>query len=154
MATTSTIPAAIARLVALFKARPGLAGVDVHDGPPMQAGSGDYICVGHDPADPLTAVEGGQTPASLGNRAREEVYAVLCSLATASGDTDMGARRTRAMALFAEVEAAVRADVTLAGAVRTAQVGDYTLVQEQSRNGSAAGLRFRITCAARLTTTI
>lgn len=152
MATTSTAPAAITALVALWKARPGLSGVDVHDGQPMSQSSADYICVGHDPADPLTAVEGGQVPASLGNRARTETYDVLCSLASTSGATDMAERRARAMALFAEVEAAVRADVTLSGAVMTAQVGTYSLIQEQTNQGSAAGLRFRITCTARLTT--
>jgi hypothetical protein len=35
--------------------------------------------------DPLNAVEASQSPASLGNRAREESYDILCSLASWSG---------------------------------------------------------------------
>lgn len=148
---TSSIPAAIAGLIATLKASPTLAGVDVFDGPPMAGENPDYMCVGHDPTDPLTAAEGSQTPASLGNRSREESYEIACSLVAWSGGDSIAERRIRAMALFAGVEAAVRADITLGGAVRTAQVGSYSLLQELTEQGASAGLRFRIICSARLT---
>lgn len=148
---TSTIPAAIDGLLATLRAAAGLSGVDIHDGPPMTAENPDYVCVGFDPLDPLTSVEGGQVPASLGNRAREESYEIVGSLAAWSGDELMSARRARAMALFAAVEAAVRADITLGGTVRTAQIASYSLLQEQTDKGASAGVRFRIACSARLT---
>lgn len=146
---TSSIPAAITALVGLLKA--ALTDVDVFDGPPMTGDMPDHVCIGHDPLDPLNAVEADQVPASLGNRAREESYQILCSLAAWSGDEGMAARRDRALALFATVESIVRANVTLNGAVRSAQIGSYTLVQEQTDQGASAGLRFRIACSARLT---
>lgn len=148
---TSTIPAAIAGLIATLKAAPGLAGVVVHDGPPTTAETPDWVAVGYDPTDPLTSVDASQVPASLGNRAREESYEIACSLAAWSGDEDMAARRVRALDLFAAVEAAVRTDITLGGAVRTAQVASYLLTQEQTQQGASAGVRFRIACSARLT---
>lgn len=147
---TSSIPAAIDALVASLKGAAGLSGVDVFDGEPTSAEHPDFVCVGHDPLDPLNAVEGSQTPASLGNRAREESYDILCSLAARSGDKSMSTRRARALELFAAIETVVRSNVTLNGTVRTAQVGSYTLVQEQTDQGPSAGLRFRIACSARL----
>jgi hypothetical protein len=147
---TSTIPAAIAGLLATLRAAPGLAGVVVHDGPPVTAETPDWVAVGYDPTDPLTSVDASQVPASLGNRGREESYDILCSLASRSGDEDMAPRRARAMEMFAAVEAAVRADVTLGGAVRTAQIASYSLTQEQTRQGASAGVSFRIACSARL----
>ena len=148
---TSTIPAAIAALVSGLPGATGLTGVDVHDGPPMTGEAPDYVCIGFDPVEPLTAVEGDQVPASLGNRAREESYEIVCSLAAWSGDTAMSARRARAMQLLAAIEAWLRTNITLGGAVRTAQIASYSLLQEQTDQGASAGVRFRIACSARLT---
>lgn len=148
---TSTIPAAVAALATGLPGAAGLAGVDVFDGPPMTGENPDYICIGHDPTDPLNAVEGNQVPASLGNRAREESYEILCSLAAWSGDEAMAVRRVRAMELFAAIEAWLRLNITLNGTVRSAQISSYSLLQEQTGDGVSAGLRFRIACSARLT---
>ena len=148
---TSSVPAALGALVAGLPGAPGLAGVDVFDGPPTTGENPDYICIGHDPTDPLNAVEAEQVPASLGNRAREESYEILCSLAAWSGDDVMATRRVRAMELFAAVEAWLRTNITLGGTVRTAQISSYSLLQEQTEEGASAGLRFRIACSARLT---
>lgn len=148
---TSTIPAAIGGLLATLRSAAGLSGVAVYDGPPMTADPADWVAVGYDPTDPLTSVDASQVPASLGNRAREESYEVVCSLASWSGDEDMAARRVRALDLFAAVEAAVRTDITLGGAVRTAQIASYSLTQEQTGQGASAGVRFRVGCSARLT---
>jgi hypothetical protein len=57
----------------------------------------------------------------------------------------------RALALFAAVESIVRGQRHPRRTVRTAQIGSYTLVQEQTDQGASAGLRFRIACSARLT---
>lgn len=148
---TSTIPTAMAGLLASLRSTSALSGVEVHDGPPMTSDPGEWVAVGYDPLDPTTSVEASQVPASLGNRAREESYEVLCSLASWSGDEDMANRRVRALELFAAVESAVRSDITLGGAVRTAQIASYALTQEQTGSGSSAGVRFRIACSARLT---
>lgn len=148
---TSTIPAAVDALVAGLTGAAGLSGVDVFDGPPMTGENPDFVCVGYDPTDPLNSVEADQVPASLGNRAREESYEIICSLAAWSGSESMSARRVRAMDLFAAVEAWVRANITLNGVVRSAQISTYSLVQEQTDQGASAGLRFRIACSARLT---
>jgi len=145
---TSAIPAAINALITILDA---VEDTDVFDGPPMTGENPDYICIGHDPLDPLNAVEASQVPASLGNRAREESFDILCSLAAWSGGGLISDRRARALDMFAAIEAAVRANVTLNGTVRTAQIGTYTLVQEQTEHGPSAGLRFRIACSARLT---
>lgn len=148
---TSTIPAAISGLLATLRPSPGLTGVIVYDGPPMTAEQSDWVAVGFDPIDLTTSVDASQVPASLGNRAREESYQIACSLASWSGDEDMAARRARALDLFAAVEAALRTDITLGGAVRTAQIASYSLTQEQTTQGASVGVRFRVACSARLT---
>lgn len=149
MVAVSTIPAAINALVAILDA--AITDADVFDGESLSGSTADYICIGFDPYDMQHAVEGDQVPASLGNRAREESYEILCSLGAMTGGTSMSQRRARAMSLFGLIESTLRANVTLNGAVRSAQVGTYSLVQTQTEDGALVGLRFRIACSARLT---
>jgi hypothetical protein len=143
---SSAIPGALSALVAALQP----IGVQVFDGPPLLSEPRDYICVGFDPNGD-EAVDFDRDWSQLGARRQEERFDVLCSLATWSGDEDMTARRARAFDLFDAVCAAVAADFTLANTVRIASVlGTGSLVQVQDEFGASAGLRFRVTCQARI----
>lgn len=144
----SAVPGAIAALLQLLQAA---LDCDVHDGPPVTGATLDYVCVGHDPSGGPDAVEFDREWAALGAQRREERFDILCVAGASSGDLAMLDRRVRVFALLDAVEAAIRTDFTLGGAVRIAQVlGSGSLLQEQDEFGSTAALRFRVTCHARI----
>lgn len=145
---SSAIPAAVNAFTAALRA--SLTAVDVFDGPPMRGESFDYVCVGYDPAGGPESVEAGQESAALGNRRRAETFDIICSLAAWSGEDEMAPRRARAFEMLAAVEQVLRDNVTLSGTVQAAQLSSYSLLQEQTDQGASAGIRFRVSCTARI----
>lgn len=144
----STVDAAILATVTLLKAAAALSGVPVFDGVPTEE-TPEWIAVGWSPGEP-TAAEINYEWAQIGAQRHEEHYDLLCSLATASGDIDLPARRARAQALRDAVAAVLTANPTLSGAVRVAHMSAAQLVQELPASGSTAGFTFRISCQARV----
>lgn len=152
----SAVPAAIDALVGLVRAAPALTDAGpVHDGPPTSAETSDYICIGHDPADP-TSAEATQTPGPLsrGLKRNEEFEIIGCVVAWGGIGTSFASLRATAYDRLAAIEDLLRANVTLDGAVKTAQLTAHSLLQEAFRSkdssGNTAGIRFRISCEARI----
>jgi hypothetical protein len=153
--TTSRVPAALGALLAILRAAPGLADVDVIDGPAaINYTRLRRLYVGWQPgADAAVALQ--QSFNSAGARTRDEAFTISCYAEARAGDKDMQARRSEVFALVGEVETALRATndaptaPTLNGTVLWAHLtaGDLTQVQQE---GSLAGLAFTVTCQARI----
>ena len=149
MAYSSSVPAAIAALVADFRASAALggAGVLVLDGPSLTAPGGqEAVAVGYagDAAQAQPAVTGTAVPEGLGVLPDRERYAVTCVIEVVDPGGDMTAARTRAYALHAACGAAVAADHTLGGAVLNAWPGFGTLYPQQTTGGALARVVFPV----------
>jgi hypothetical protein len=155
---TSKVPAALDALVSIFGAASGLSGVTVVDGPPVGDQSDqDYLYVGWQfDAEGGAGVEARQDFNAAGARTRDEDFDILCQLDSWTGDTDVSARRARAFVLLAAVEDAIRATVvaptapTLNNAVLWAHLTQHSLIQQHTDSGVQVGIKFRISCRARI----
>jgi hypothetical protein len=146
---SSTIPAAISALVTVIDTALGPS-VQVHDGKPVSAETPDWVAVAYDPTAE-TAVEFDREWAQIGAQRLEEHYSILCTLRSGSGDERLVDRRAAAFTLLDAVTAAIAADYSLGGVVRTAAVlGSGQLDQAENRSGAAAGIRFRVQVEARI----
>lgn len=153
---TSAVPGAMAALVTILQAAPALAGVQVSDGEPARdLDATDLVCVGWQPGSNV-AVEITQDFNAAGARTRDEDFLILCYLDSGTGDTDITTRRTRAFALLATVEDALRATgaaptaPTLSGTVLWAHLVQAALMQQHTADGTQAGITFSIACRARI----
>lgn len=153
---TSTVPAAIDALLTIVRAAPGLAGVHILDGPPVEdMSSADLLAIGWQP-EAEEAAQIVQDFANAGARRRDEDFAIQCWAESWTGDASMSERRTRAFALLAAVEDALRATdaapqaPTLGGAVQWAHITSVTLRQSSTDQGVRVGLAFTVTCHSRL----
>lgn len=154
--STSAVPAAIDALLTLCRASPDLAEVAIHDGPvTTDLSERDQLFIGWAPED-ATAATAVQDFASAGARRRDEDFAILGYVESRSGDTDLQGRRTRVYQLLGVVENVLRATdaapeaPTLNGTVLWAHLTDTALTQPQTTDGALAGIRFTVTCRARL----
>ncbi|MEU6527873.1 hypothetical protein ABZ869_01610 [Streptomyces sp. NPDC046928] len=152
---TSRVPAAVDALLALLRARPALAEVDIVDGPAaVNLTKLRRIHVGWQ-SDSESAVTLEQSFNGAGARTRDEAFAISCYAEARAGDKDMKARRDEVFALVGEVEQALRATneapeaPTLNGTVLWAHLTTGDLSQAQAE-GSRAGLSFTVTCQARI----
>lgn len=153
---TSRVPAAIEALLAIWRAAPGLAGVEILDGPPtVDQSAADYLSVGWSPSSEL-AVEFTQEFNAAGARTRDEEFSILCFLDTWTGDTDVAMRRTRAFDLLAVCEETIRASSSnptapnLNGAVLWAEIASGSLMQANTDQGVRAAIPFIVACRARI----
>jgi len=153
---TSAVPAALAALLAILRAEPALADVQVVDGPPTTDQSdADLVAVGWSLEGDLAA-EVAQSFNAAGARTRDEDFDIACWLDTWSGDQDFASARARAYELLAVVENAIRASgasptaPTLNGAVQWAHLTRYTLRQSLTDQGAQVSVPFTITCRARI----
>ena len=150
MSSTSRIPAVISALVSTFTT--AMPTATVYDGQWLTTPDGDYLTVGWTPnGEQPTGHQ--QWDASLGNKARGEEIDIPCYVDSYSGDTDTATRRNAAFALLAAAENALRADLTLGGAVPQpgyAELGSYELHQEQTEAGLAVGVIFHVLVTTRI----
>jgi hypothetical protein len=152
---TSRVPAAVDALLAILRARPALADVEVVDGPPVvNLTALRRIHIGWAPsADAAVTLQ--QEFAGAGARTRDEEFSITCYAEARSGDKDMRAQRDAVFALVAEVEQALRATSempdapTLLGTVLWAHLTAGDLIQVPAE-GSLAGLSFTVACQARI----
>ena len=148
----SSINAAITGLLAAINAQ-ALANVDVFDGPPPvdSYANADAISVGwqSDSSDVVTFTVDWVT---MGAVRAEEHYDILCELETTGGDSDVTARRARAIVLRDAVAAAITTDRTLGGAVRLAHMTTGKLITEQTDRGVTVACQFAVSCEARINT--
>jgi len=145
-----TAPAAILGLLAAFAREPGLAGVEIHDGPAVTESAaleaiivGWYGISGND-----LAVEAEISSAGLADHPGREVYAILCAVMVRDGSGDIAAARARAYALVSACGSAVGADQRLGGAVMAARLGRVSLAQSQDSLGALAVIEFTVPCDA------
>lgn len=153
---TSAVPAAIDALVEIVGAAPGMTEVLVVDGPPaVNLTTRERIYIGYSPGAENSA-EIVQSFASAGARTRDEDFSIPGYIEVRWGDTNMSRRRSRAFALLAVVEKALRATdanptaPTLNGTVLWTGLTAGTLLQTQEDTGALAGLTFTVTCRARI----
>lgn len=152
---TSRVPAAVDAVLAILRAAPGLAAVDIVDGPAgVNLTQLQRIHVGWQPgADSAVSLE--QSFNAAGARTRDEMFTIACYAEARAGNTTMKARRDEVFALVGEVETALRATnaapmaPTLNGTVLWAHLTAGDLTQQQAE-GSLAGLAFTVTCQARI----
>jgi len=154
--TTSRVPAAIAALVDICRTSPGLAGVEIVDGPPIiDLSNPDLVFIGWQPGEDQAATL-TQSFNGAGARTRDEDFVITCYAEARSGDTDIAAQRVRAFALVGAVETALRATnelpeaPTLNGTVLWAHLTAGNLTQAQTKAGAVVGVAFSVTCRARI----
>lgn len=153
----SAVPAAIANLLVILRARPALQdGVLILDGPPVgDVSRADVFSVGWSPDGDLAA-EIAQDFNAAGARTRDEVFAINCYLDVWNGGDDIAATRARVFDLFAEIEMALRASdlapeaPTLNGAVQWAHLTKGALRQTFTDKGARVALTFAVSCQARI----
>jgi hypothetical protein len=157
---TSTVPAAITGLIAVFKAAPALEGVAIHDGPNVSESKAlEAIAVGftgehlsRTGAYPEIAQPVAEVTASLDGQLSlmsvREQYPLRCMVAVMNGAKNIAAARTRAYELLSACGAAVAADKKLGGAVALAMLGSHTLSQQQMQRGAVATIVFEVNCDA------
>jgi hypothetical protein len=136
----SHIPAAIDGLVTICRNLQAttLAGVDVYDGPKMDdSQNGRRIFVGYDVEG--RAADGEQEWASMprGGNARAERMTIHCVVESSTGQTDMKGRRDDAFTILGIIEAAVKSDPTLGGAVTYSNLGNTIDVRQPQSAGGA-----------------
>lgn len=142
---TSTIPAFTAALISTLAARPNLTNTVISDGPPDPgAVDREFIAVGD--------IRGNQRAAAIGAQSREEEYFVAMTIWVKQGN-DQTTADSRAFAIMAEIENALRADASVGHVVRWAQVeGGISLHKSDVNSGSerVATLTFEIWVRARI----
>ena len=145
-----TAPAAILGLLAAFGHEPGLAGVEIHDGPAVtESAALEAVIVGwYGAKGDALAVEAEISPAGLAAHPGREVYAILCAAMVRDGSADMAAARARAYALVSACGSAIAADQKLGGAVMMARLGRVSLQQIQDTGGALAIVEFTVPCDA------
>jgi hypothetical protein len=132
-----------------------LAGVTVQDGPWPAAYSvvdPEFLIVGGDfePANAgQSAVSATQTRSLMGNNSMEEELTVRCVVVSQSGDTAMGPRRARAVAITEAFEDLLTADQKLGGLLQSAATLSVDGVRQvQNSRGAYCALNFTVGASA------
>lgn len=125
----TAIPVALTALTAAFANAPALAGVRVNDGPWLMDPSDlDIIEVGSSRTPGVPAVTLIQSPVGL--RSTGDVFDVVSTASSYSGDDNISACRARADTLFDGIRAVLLTDQTLGvPAVSWAQLTSCTVTQ-------------------------
>lgn len=153
MAATSAIPAAVDWLVAGARQLSALAApAVVADGWTAERAD-TALVIGITPEDPET----GNTPvwAQVGANTTWEQFAIPCVLWAYRGGDVMKTARDAAFAVYNAVDAMVRADPTLGGALRSGTAILTNLRIEQTGTAAEAGdgraceIRFDVVCKSR-----
>jgi hypothetical protein len=140
---TSTIPTTKANLVTQLQARAGLAGVQVSYGPPLPNPQREYIWVGD-----VTGVQ--EFAAMAAPNQRHEQYTVKTIIGVLKEGGDIQAADVRCFALMGEVEAQLRTDSTIGGAVAVCVITAIELAEFVAPDGMnrTAQLVLEIECQA------
>jgi hypothetical protein len=146
----STVPDALAALVAALQAAPDLAGVGIVDGPVVaNASAKEVITIGREDENTSTvAIEGEFTLDGMAVSPSREGYSINCGASVIKGSADIAGARTRAYELLAAVGGVLAADPTLGGAVMNARLGIHHLTQRATQRGIVASVAFAVDCDA------
>jgi hypothetical protein len=147
-AWSSRVPAAIAALLAAFRAAPALAAVDVRDGPVVTASAAlEAVLVGWGGrADDTLAADAAVNPEVLGDADDREVFTIRCAAMVLNGQNDTAAARARAYALLAACGAVIRADRRLGGTVGDSHIASHALRQDPTPDGVKVTVTFGVAC--------
>lgn len=163
---TSAIPGMINALMLLLLADSALSTVDVVDGPLLdwelmtpalpQRGDGKaWIVIGSQPGDAMAATgtqEWGGTGTGQNAHSRDEVFAVLGTVVTFDGGSDVRPVRDRGFAILGRLEAILRADPSISDSVLYSRFGGVDrLDQAATTSGLAVDILFNVQCRAYLT---
>jgi hypothetical protein len=153
MPYASTVPAAVAALVTVFRHSTGLGlavpPVPVRDGPELSQASGlEAVAVGYTGDQNEDVVTGAASPEGLAALPDRERYAVMCAVEVIDSGADIAAARARAYVLHAACGAAIAADHSLGGTVLRASMGMGSLQQQQADSGARARIVFPVTVDA------
>lgn len=145
MAWASSTPDALDALVAAFRAAPGLAGVEVFDGPVVtDSGQQEAVTVGLGDQEDPTAVEGQNAREGLAAAPDREQYTIRCAVIVRDGGGNIAPARRRAYELLGEIGGVLAADQRLGNTVMIAQLGSWSLAQEQDAKGALVTLAFNV----------
>ncbi|MGV4984515.1 hypothetical protein ACVB8X_13925 [Streptomyces sp. NRAIS4] len=154
MATSSRVPQLIDALVAVLQAAAGLDGVKVVDGPLVSDSAvSEFVFVGYDgdPEGEFMTAQTTQQWAGLGAKAKNEDITLTGAILVQRGGIDVKACRDRTFAIFAAVEAAVRADPSLGlGTPTVCSVSETSFHTEQTDRGVQGRMPFTLTCSTRI----
>lgn len=144
MASTSTVPAVLDKLVALAtSALAGPPAVQVLDGRPVRDIDREAVSIGYTEDGDEAAVESTRDRAQASTSPDQERYEVKCCAWVWKGaETDAKAVRDRAYELVDLLNVALMADQTLGGLVLRARLATTGLEQDQSNQGATAVVRF------------
>lgn len=131
-----------AAFVALLQARAGLSGVQIGYGMPPGALQREHILLG--------PVDATQEYRALGTTRKFEDYTVSVFISVTREGVQQQQADERALALLAEVEAALRTDPTVSNTVLTAQVSRYRLEPLASESTREARITLEIETRARI----
>lgn len=141
----STVPDALAALVAMFSTAPALTGVEVTDGPPLKGSDAlEVVCVGYSPAEDVDAVDMTGAFGDLGSSRDREQFTVHCTVGVLNGDRVTLAARTRAYALLDGIGFVIQDDPTLRKTVMNARLGNHSLRQLDTNTGILIRINFDI----------
>jgi hypothetical protein len=139
--SASRLPEFLTALAAALDAAPGLSGVQVIDGPPVEYTKPDAVAVGLTTED--TSVESNLSNAGLG-QPRREACDVNCLARSWSGNDDLPARRARVFSIIEGVAAVLEADPTVGGTVTRARVSGLVYSAARTGEGTGCFVEFRI----------
>lgn len=148
MPTTSTVPDAIADLIAKATATKADEGTIVIDSYSTGTLPDSYIGIAFsgDSESPgvefVGAIMGGSSIRT------QEDYNINCSCSTWTGDSDPATARVNVLAIFDPLAAAINADPRLSRSVMQATVTVADLFATQVSNGSTATIQFVVTVRA------
>lgn len=152
---TSVIYDLIDTLYSRFAA--ALPSTNVYDGYGVTDDPGDFLMIGvEDPNSDQsgTSAEGQQSWAGIGEGRRYEEGVVTCVALSWNGDGDQALARATVKAITDAVEADLRSDPNLGGAVDGLQWTGYgtrtQFIQDQDGHGAAAVAVFEIAFKARI----
>lgn len=131
-----------AALVALLQARAGLAGVQIGYGMPSGALQREHMLLG--------TVDASQEYRAIGTTRKYEDYTATLHISVTREGTNQQAADERALALLAQVEAALRSDPTVSGTVLTAEIGRYRMEPLASETTREARITLEIQTRARI----
>lgn len=148
---TSTVPAAVRQLLAVFEAAGKTAGVsEVRDGPVVKNTKAKKVLVvgWSPPGEDQEVVEHQAVPEGQAGLPLHETYTVHCAAIVLSAAGNIQAAREDAYDLAGTVAAAVLADRRLGGAVMMTSVSAMSLRETQDERGAEATVPIDITCDA------
>lgn len=152
---TSQVPALISAVIATLTADPGMAGVQVIDGPLISAQqqATDWVCIGYDgdPEGEMEAASATQEWAGLGAKRKDEDISLICAVVSGRGDNNVAAARSRAYVLLGVVEDILRADPSLGfDPPSVFEMSAGVLYQELTTAGIQARIPFTVSGRTRI----